>query len=120
MYSESHSRSIAKAVTWRILGTITTSLLVFIFTRRLVLSLTVGALEFLSKIGLFWMHERVWDRIRAGRHAQRPAVLWFTGLPASGKSTIAEGVTKALERQGYKVEHLDDDTIRKIFPQTGS
>jgi adenylylsulfate kinase len=119
MYSESHSRSIAKAVTWRILGTITTALIVFIFTRRLVLSLTVGALEFLSKIGLFWMHERIWDRIRVGRHAHRPAVLWFTGLPASGKSTIAEGVTRELERQGYKVEHLDGDTIRRIFPQTG-
>lgn len=71
-YSESHTRSIAKAVSWRILGTITTSLLVFLFTRRVLLSLTVGALEFTSKIVLFWLHERVWDRIRFGRHIAEP------------------------------------------------
>ena len=60
MYSESHARSVAKAVTWRVLGTLTTAGLVFIFTRRLALSLTVGALEFVSKIGIFWLHERIY------------------------------------------------------------
>ncbi len=73
-YSESHIRSIAKAVSWRVLGTITTSLLVYLFTRRLALSLTVGALEFTSKIGLFWLHERVWDRISLGRRMRHPPV----------------------------------------------
>ncbi len=119
MYSESHARSVAKAVTWRVLGTLTTSGLVFIFTRRLALSLTVGALEFVSKIGIFWLHERIWDRIRLGRRKARPAVLWFTGLSGSGKSTIAEKVLEQLRARGYEVEHLDGDTIRGVFPQTG-
>lgn len=119
MYTESHTRSVLKAVSWRVLGTVTTSALVFIFTRRLVLSLTVGALEFVSKIGLFWMHERAWDRIQVGRRGVRPAVLWFTGLSGSGKSTIASNVTEELQKRGYRVEHLDGDTIREIFPQTG-
>jgi len=119
MYTESHTRSVMKAVSWRVLGTVTTSALVFVFTRRLVLSLAVGAVEFLSKIGLFWMHERVWDRIRFGRGTVRPAVLWFTGLSGSGKSTIGNRVTEELQRRGYRVEHLDGDTIREIFPQTG-
>jgi adenylylsulfate kinase len=120
MYSESHVRSIAKAVTWRILGTITTSALVYFFTRRLAVSLTVGGLEFASKIGLFWIHERAWDRIRIGRRSTvRPAVLWFTGLSGSGKSTIAKEILAQLERRGYEVEHLDGDTIRDLFPQTG-
>lgn len=119
MYTESHTRSIAKAITWRVLGTITTSALVFIFTRRLVLSLAVGAFEFASKIGLFWLHERVWDRFPVGRRHARPAVIWFTGLSGSGKSTIANQVHEELERRGLEVEQLDGDTIREIFPLTG-
>jgi adenylylsulfate kinase len=73
-YSESHARSIAKAVSWRVLGTFTTALLVYIFTRRVALSLTVGALEFTSKIALFWLHERVWDRVGLGRRGRHPPV----------------------------------------------
>jgi len=119
MYSESHKRSIAKAFTWRILGTIATSLLVFAFTRKMAVSLAVGGLEFVSKIGLFWLHERAWDRVRIGRGGAQPAVLWFTGLSGSGKSTIAAKVLEALQRRGSRVEHLDGDTIRDIFPQTG-
>lgn len=119
MYSESHTRSIAKAFTWRILGTIATSLLVFAFTRKLAMSLAVGGLEFVSKIGLFWLHERAWDRVRVGRRGGQAAVVWFTGLSGSGKSTIAAKVLEELERRGMRVEHLDGDTIRDIFPQTG-
>lgn len=47
------------------------------------------------------------------------AVLWFTGLSGSGKSTIAGHVASALRERGGRVEHLDGDTIRDIFPQTG-
>jgi adenylylsulfate kinase len=46
-------------------------------------------------------------------------VLWLTGLPASGKSTLAEEVCKILESKGLAVEHLDGDKVREVFPQTG-
>lgn len=118
-WSESHARSVAKAVTWRVVGTFATSLLVFVFTRRLVLSLAVGAVEFLSKIGLFWMHERIWDRIPVGKRTERAGVLWLTGLSGAGKSTIAARVSEILSDRGTKVEQLDGDVIREIFPQTG-
>jgi adenylylsulfate kinase len=48
-----------------------------------------------------------------------PAVLWFTGLSGSGKSTIAEKLVPALKTAGIDVEHLDGDSVREIFPQTG-
>lgn len=49
----------------------------------------------------------------------KPAVLWFTGLSGSGKSTISERVYPILKERGYRVEHLDGDVIRDIFPKTG-
>jgi adenylylsulfate kinase len=49
----------------------------------------------------------------------KPAVIWLTGLSASGKSTIAQGVVDYLSKNGTRVEHLDGDIVREIFPQTG-
>lgn len=119
MFRETHSRSVAKALSWRVLGTVATSVLVFFFTRKLTLSLAVGGLEFVSKIGLFWLHERAWDRARYGKEEIRPSVIWFTGLSGSGKSTIADWVAAELQRRGLRVERLDGDTVRNIFPNTG-
>jgi adenylylsulfate kinase len=46
-------------------------------------------------------------------------VLWFTGLSGSGKSTIAERVTRELRQLGVELEYLDGDTLREVFPNTG-
>lgn len=119
MFRETHGRSVMKAVTWRIMGTLATTAVVFVFTRRFALSLAVGGLEFVSKIGLFWMHERVWDRLRYGKQEIRPVVLWFTGLSGSGKSSVSRWVADQLRTRGFRVEQLDGDSIRHIFPNTG-
>jgi adenylylsulfate kinase len=119
MFRETHTRSIAKAVSWRVLGSVATMLLVFVFTRRLQLSLAVGAVEFVSKIGLFWVHERAWDRLRFGKREVAPAVVWLTGLSGAGKSTLASWLIDALRTRGFRVEGLDGDAVRAIFPQTG-
>src|SRR5574341_2586454 len=110
MFRETHARSVMKAVSWRVMGTMATSLLVFVFTRKLVLSLAVGGFEFVSKIGLFWLHERVWDRLRYGKEEIRPVVLWFTGLSGSGKSTISRWVADQLRARCYRVERSEEHT----------
>ena len=46
-------------------------------------------------------------------------VIWITGLPAAGKTTIANSLSENLITLGHRVEHLDGDLIRKIFPGTG-
>lgn len=48
---------------------------------------------------------------------QKGVTLWFTGLSGSGKTTIALEVEKELKANGYKVEHLDGDEIRKCLCQ---
>lgn len=53
--------------------------------------------------------------------ARKPdaAVLWFTGLSGSGKSTIATRVYQELERRGVEAEYIDGDALRTVFPNTG-
>jgi adenylylsulfate kinase len=48
-----------------------------------------------------------------------PAVIWFTGLPASGKSSLADWLAAELGRTTSRVERLDGDAIRQVFPETG-
>lgn len=39
-------------------------------------------------------------------------VVWLTGIPCSGKTTVAKYVQQELQKRGYNVEHLDGDIIR--------
>ncbi|MCL4148980.1 UNVERIFIED_CONTAM: hypothetical protein GTU68_038467, partial [Idotea baltica] len=48
-----------------------------------------------------------------------PFVIWFTGLPCSGKTTLATRLCSLLKSNDRKVEHLDGDIVRKVFPRTG-
>ena len=48
-----------------------------------------------------------------------PCVIWITGLPAAGKTTIGKALAEALREQGQRVEHLDGDRLRELFPGTG-
>ena len=46
--------------------------------------------------------------------------VWLTGLPASGKTTIARALEKALRRRGLRVEVLDGDEVRRnLSPDLG-
>jgi adenylylsulfate kinase len=56
-------KSLIKAVSWRIFGTLTTLLAVFIFTHEWSTSFYVGALEMIGKILLFYCHERLWLKL---------------------------------------------------------
>ncbi len=60
-------RSLAKTVSWRIIATLTTMSLVFAFTGNLVLSSGVGIAEVISKLIVYYIHERVWNIINFGR-----------------------------------------------------
>jgi len=44
---------------------------------------------------------------------QKGFTAWFTGLPCSGKTTVADGVADVLRERGYRVERLDGDIVRK-------
>ena len=46
-------------------------------------------------------------------------VLWLTGLSGSGKTTLAKMVYNEIKERGKKIERLDGDIVRDIFPKTG-
>jgi adenylylsulfate kinase len=69
---ESHSRSIAKAISYRILGSAVTALIFFVLTRKGSLSLAGGALDMVLKIGAYFVHERIWNHINFGRSTKAP------------------------------------------------
>ena len=119
MFKETHLRSGVKAVSWRFWATVTTMVLVYLFTGTIRIALAIGGLEVVLKIIIYFLHERTWDKIRYGRKEITPFVLWHTGLPGSGKTTLANSVSERLARDGYRVERLDSETVRRIFPATG-
>lgn len=69
---ESTSRSIVKAVSYRILGSTATSLLVYALTGKAGPSLIAGAADMVLKIAIYYVHERLWDRIHFGRDIKAP------------------------------------------------
>jgi uncharacterized membrane protein len=64
---EHHTRSIAKSLTWRLFSFFLTVVIIFAYTRNIKQSLGVGFGIDLVKMVLYYMHERLWNRIRFGR-----------------------------------------------------
>jgi len=60
---ESPKRSMTKTFTWRILATIATIVIVFGFTKEVKLSIGVGIIDTLVKTILYYLHERIWNKI---------------------------------------------------------
>ena len=60
-------RSGLKAITWRIVATITTISIVYIITGQLELTAVVGFYDVVLKLIFFFIHERIWNRIQYGR-----------------------------------------------------
>lgn len=64
---EKARRSIAKALSWRISGSIGTMAIAFFISGKAGVAVTIGLAEFVVKIGMFYLHERLWNRISFGR-----------------------------------------------------
>jgi uncharacterized membrane protein len=67
---EKHYRSIIKAFSWRLTGTLDTIVVSFFVSGKLHIAVTIGCVELFTKIVLYYLHERVWNRIAFGREKQ--------------------------------------------------
>lgn len=126
MKDSSHKRHIAKTITWRLVGTIDTFILSWIISGDPFIGLQIGLAEVITKMGLYYLHERVWFKVNLANSKKRHIVKTITwrivgtldtfilswiisGDPLVGlKIGLAEVVTKMIlyyfhERAWYKI-----------------
>ena len=65
--ADKHYRSLVKAVSWRLTGSVDTLVISYLITGKLKWALTISGVELFTKIGLYYFHERVWDNLSFGR-----------------------------------------------------
>ena len=69
---ETHTRSIIKAISWRIIATLTTITIVFMLTGSIELASFAGGMDITIKLVLYFLHERAWTKIKYGyKHYKR-------------------------------------------------
>jgi len=73
--ADKHYRSFIKAVSWRVTGSVDTMVISFLITGKLKWALTITGVEVFTKIGLYYVHERVWEKLSFGRlkEAKKPS-----------------------------------------------
>ena len=136
-HKETQRRSVAKAITWRIIASSTTMGIVFLFTGKLLLAGGIGLVESISKMLFYYLHERAWTRSSYGKVSAEPrsdnivshsgtisqeereiesgtkaATVWFTGLTGSGKTTLAYALERRLFDKGLRSVVLDGENMR--------
>jgi uncharacterized membrane protein len=60
----SRTRSLAKALTWRITATLTTAAIAYVVTGELKTAAMIGGIEFVLKFMTYYGHERAWNFVR--------------------------------------------------------
>jgi uncharacterized membrane protein len=64
---EKHYRSLVKAISWRLTGSIDTLVVSYLVTGKIKWALSISGVELFTKIFLYYVHERVWNKISIGR-----------------------------------------------------
>jgi len=111
---ERMERSALKALTWRVLATLVTAGIAWAVTGSLEFGAAVGVADSCLKLVLHYWHDRAWARSPWGMGARPGCVVWLTGLPCSGKTTIAKLLESQLTRAGRATLRLDGDTLRGL------
>ncbi|PWH84799.1 DUF2061 domain-containing protein [Brumimicrobium oceani] len=65
--TESRSRSVVKAISWRTLGTLDTVLISWLISGNMTVAFSIGSFELLTKTILYYFHERLWTGIKWGK-----------------------------------------------------
>jgi uncharacterized membrane protein len=65
--SEKPIRSVIKTISWRVIGTLDTILISWLITGHITLALSIGSIELVTKMILYFFHERIWNKIKWGK-----------------------------------------------------
>ena len=61
---DSNLKSLAKTISWRVVGTIDTIIISYLVTGETTMALSIGSVEVVSKMILYYLHERVWSGVK--------------------------------------------------------
>lgn len=61
---DSNLKSILKTISWRVVGTIDTMLISYIITGNFATAFSIGSVEVVTKMILYYLHERVWATVK--------------------------------------------------------
>ena len=64
--SDKHHRSLIKGISWRVFGTLDTMMIAYFVTGDYTKALSIGFTEVFTKIGLYYLHERIWNNLKFG------------------------------------------------------
>lgn len=64
-------RSVVKTISWRTLGTLDTIIISYFITGNLVMAASIGSIEVITKMILYYFHERAWNKLSFGRVEQQ-------------------------------------------------
>jgi len=67
---DKHYRSFFKAMSWRITGSLDTMLISFLITGKIEWAVKIGTIEVITKVFLYYLHERIWNRINLGQESR--------------------------------------------------
>ena len=70
--TEKPYRSIVKTISWRTLGTIDTIVISYFITGSLAMAASIGSIEVVTKMILYYFHERGWNKLNFGRIKEQP------------------------------------------------
>ena len=65
--TENPMRSILKTISWRIVGTLDTIIISWVLTGQIETALAIGSVELVTKMILYFGHERIWNFIPYGK-----------------------------------------------------
>ncbi|MCK5059306.1 MAG: DUF2061 domain-containing protein [Candidatus Aminicenantes bacterium] len=65
--NETKLRSFLKSISWRIIATMITFLVALALTRKTLIALKIGALDMALKLIAYFLHERIWGKIKIGK-----------------------------------------------------
>ena len=60
-------RSVVKAVSWRTVGTLDTMIVSYFVTGNLIMAASIGTIEVVTKMALYYFHERAWNKLSFGK-----------------------------------------------------
>ncbi|WP_337957271.1 adenylyl-sulfate kinase [Roseivirga sp.] len=105
--ADSRVRHLAKTVTWRVVGTIDTMILAWVISGSPLTGLKIGAAEVVTKMILYYLHERVWYKINFGLDRRKER---------RNRLKRAESVSENIIHQNFKVDRTKRQNLLNQKP----